>query len=92
MGHKANNTNCPLYDNPTEQMIVQEPESKDKTSEDNLLSHYDSSPEKIKEKMTYYAKTIKIQREKLGQNPSEIIEHSPASLNNGVNSTGIFTS
>ena len=93
MGHKANNTNCPLHDNPTEQIIVQEPESKDETSEDNLVLHYDSSPEKIKEKMPYYAKKIKIRREKLGLNPSEIIvEHKPDSLNNGVNSTGIATS
>ena len=28
-------------------------ESKDETSEDNLVLHYDSSSEKIKEKLTY---------------------------------------
>ena len=80
MGHKANNTNCPLHDNPTEQMIAQDPKSKDETSEDNLVLHCDSSPEKIKEKMTFYAKKIKIQREKLGLNPCEItVEHKPTS-------------
>ena len=43
--------------------------------------------------MTYYVKKIKIQRERLGLNPSEITaELKPASSNNGVNSTGIVTS
>ena len=60
----------------------------DETSEDNLVLRYDSSPEKIKEKMTYYAKKIKIQREKLGLNHCEItVEHKSASLNNGVKSS-----
>ena len=76
MGHKANSINCLLYDNPTEQMTVQEPESKDETSEDNLVFYYDSSPEKIKEKMTYYAKKRNLQHEELGLNPSKItVEH-----------------
>ena len=55
------------------------------------MKHYNYTPEKIKEKVTYYAKKIKLQTEKLGLNPSEItVEHKPASLNNGVN--GIFAS
>ena len=73
-------------------MIVYEHKSKDETLEDIFVLHYDSSPENIKEKITYYAKQIKLQREKLGLNPSGITVES-ASLNNfSVNSTRIFTS